>query len=543
MINTCYNACRQLVPVKVRKTEYAENEIYIHSLYCDNDIQVEKLAGPYNDNIKNVIDDMIENQTSRFLLVSRDINAIEKTALALSGVWLDSDNENYAKPSEYICDEDPNMDNYFAEISFNKKGCIRELQACREKMYRNILITDIDMVAVGDKEDALMSLGDFDKVFVVVSPEQMHTELAARLIFEAGFTRLDVPELQDSYYESLWGFLLENDIYKLEANVDISHINRMLHRKFGNQFSEEIIVKVMDMAINKAALDNRNVVSLSDFSDVLDIGSESAVETLQQSVGQIEFKKLVKEYSALANETKLNPKLKTGYENMIFWGNPGTGKTTSAMRFSQIMAEEGFGNGRLVVAERKDLIGRYMGQTAPKIAENFTSAKGGVLFVDEAGFLLDESDYSREAVREFVRYMELYPDVSVVFALYPDEVPLFMNMDSGLESRIKRMVHFEDYTEKELIGIAEYMFHKQGYRMDAACGDVIAEYVKKQKMVLKKQFGNARTIRKLVDAAIVALSFRHVEEQNKLLLVKAGDIEEGISRLKEIKNDKTEFGF
>jgi hypothetical protein len=147
--------------------------------------------------------------------------------------------------------------------------------------------------------------------------------------------------------------------------------------------------------------------------------------------------------------------------------------------------------------------------------------------------------------------MELYPDVSVVFALYPDEVPLFMNMDSGLESRIKRMVHFEDYTEKELIGIAEYMFCKQGYRMEAACEEVISEYVKKQKIVLKQQFGNARTIRKLVDAAIVAISFRHVEEQdvtegknvNKLMLVKAEDIKEGISRLKEIKKDKTVFGF
>jgi hypothetical protein len=264
-----------MMPVKIRKTEYVDEGVYIHSLSCDNDIPVEKLAGPYNDNISHIIDDMTENQTSRFLLVSRDTNSIEKTALVLSGVWLDSDSENYAKPSEYICDDAPNLDNYIAEISFSEKECVRELQACRTRAYRNILIKDMDMTATGEREDCLMSLKDFDKVFVAVSPEQMHTALVARLIFEADFTILEVPELSDSYYECLWEFLLENDVYELDEDVDIAYINRMLHRKFGSAFSEEIIAKAIDMAISKAEKTYRNRVNLSDFSEVLEAGAES----------------------------------------------------------------------------------------------------------------------------------------------------------------------------------------------------------------------------------------------------------------------------
>jgi adenylate kinase family enzyme len=214
-------------------------------------------------------------------------------------------------------------------------------------------------------------------------------------------------------------------------------------------------------------------------------------------------------------EMQRNPKLDMRYENMVFSGNPGAGKTTAAEMYAQILSEEGLGNGKLVVAERKDLIGGYLGQTAPKIAECFTEAKGGVLFVDEAGFFLNGDDYTTEAVREFVRYMECCPDVSVIFALYPYELNDFLNLDAGLSSRIKKVVDFEDYSDEELVRIAGTMFKEQGYTLGDRTESAVKDYIKEQKNANPDNFGNARSIRTLVDAAIVEISFRHIEEIEK----------------------------
>ena len=137
-----------------------------------------------------------------------------------------------------------------------------------------------------------------------------------------------------------------------------------------------------------------------------------------------------------------------------------------------------------------------------------------MLFVDEAGFFLQENrgGFACEAMKEFVRYMEIYQDVVVIFALYPHETEGFMQLDAGLSSRIGRIVKFENYTEDELIEIGNKMCEKRGYQMDKTVEAEIKSYLTERKKELKEMFGNAREMRKLVEAAIMAKSVRCYEE-------------------------------
>jgi len=187
------------------------------------------------------------------------------------------------------------------------------------------------------------------------------------------------------------------------------------------------------------------------------------------------------------------------------------------------MSEEGQSNGSFIMASRKDVIGEYVGQTAPKVAKLFHQARHGVLFIDEAGFLLQESrsSFNSEAIKEFVRYMELYQDVTVVFALYPNEVDDWMQLDAGLSSRIGRIVKFENYSTAELLQIGQSMCQDRGYQMAKEAIPEICTYLEKRRQALKENFGNAREIRKLVEAAIVAKSVRCFDlsaEKNEELL-------------------------
>jgi adenylate kinase family enzyme len=393
---------------------------------------------------------------------------------------------------------------------------MQELEACRKKGYRNILFTDCDM-AKSEREamDLIMSSVDFDKVFVAMTKKQLNNELASKLIFEDGFEKLEIPKLDDRYYECVSIYLNETGTVVFDDGLSVKKLNRTLHKKFGQMYSEEIISTAIDMAITEAEKDGRSFVREDDFNGVMECGKESIVSKLFGSVGRENFKAVVRESIALGREMQRNPKLDMRYENMVFSGKPGSGKTTAAEMYAQILSEEGLGNGKLVIAEKKDLIGSYLGQTAPKIAERFNEAKGGVLFVDEAGFFLGGDDYTTEAVREFVRYMECCPDVSVIFALYPHELNSFINLDAGLSSRIKRVVDFEDYSDEELVKIAGTMFKEQGYILGEGTENALKDYIEKQKNANPDNFGNARCMRKAVDASIVEISFRHIEEQKK----------------------------
>ena len=190
--------------------------------------------------------------------------------------------------------------------------------------------------------------------------------------------------------------------------------------------------------------------------------------------------------------------------HMSFTGNPGTGKTTVAQRMSQILHRLGYlRKGHVVTATRDDLVGQYVGHTAPKTKEMLKRAQGGVLFIDEAYYLYkpdNERDYGAEAIEILLQEMEnRRMEVVVIFAGYKDRMDSFYSSNPGLSSRVAHHLDFPDYSNADLMAIAGLLLDAQQYRFSAEAEQAFAEYI-----MLRRQlpfFANARSIRNALDRA------------------------------------------
>mgnify|MGYP001375135486 FL=1 len=190
--------------------------------------------------------------------------------------------------------------------------------------------------------------------------------------------------------------------------------------------------------------------------------------------------------------------------HMSFTGNPGTGKTTVAQRMSQILHRLGYlRKGHVVTATRDDLVGQYVGHTAPKTKEMLKRAQGGVLFIDEAYYLYkpdNERDYGAEAIEILLQEMEnRRTEVVVIFAGYKDRMDSFYSSNPGLSSRVAHHLDFPDYSNADLMAIAGLLLDAQQYRFSAEAEQAFAEYI-----TLRRQlpfFANARSIRNAIDRA------------------------------------------
>ena len=190
--------------------------------------------------------------------------------------------------------------------------------------------------------------------------------------------------------------------------------------------------------------------------------------------------------------------------HMCFTGNPGTGKTTVAVRMAEILARLGYlRGGHLVVATRDDLVGQYIGHTAPKTREVLRRAMGGVLFIDEAYYLYrpeNERDYGQEAIEILLQAMENERhDLVVILAGYKDRMDRFFQSNPGMASRIAHHIDFPDYTEEELFAIGERMLSAMQYRFAPAAVPAFREYIARR--IRQPRCANARSIRNALDRA------------------------------------------
>ena len=190
--------------------------------------------------------------------------------------------------------------------------------------------------------------------------------------------------------------------------------------------------------------------------------------------------------------------------HMSFTGNPGTGKTTVALRMAQILHRLGYvRKGHLVAVTRDDLVGQYIGHTAPKTKEILKKAMGGVLFIDEAYYLYrpeNERDYGQEAIEILLQVMENQrDDLVVILAGYADRMQTFFRSNPGLSSRIAHHVEFPDYTAGELEQIAQSMLAQMQYRLSPSGLEALREYIPRR--MSQPHFANARSIRNALDRA------------------------------------------
>lgn len=371
--------------------------------------------------------------------------------------------------------------------------------------------------------------------FIQLKEEQVNSPWARLLMRNREFELIHLPKRKADYYVAVMKELLEGERYKLEAGLEPEEVVQVLKNKDGKYFSEEALAWSLDMAV-RSAQDKGEMHYLARKDLGMEEDRESTLQKLNKLTGLRNMKTMAREMAAFVKEQRRNPRLRDICWHMIFKGNPGTGKTMCAKMVSKIRGECGQGNGVFISATRKDIIGEHVGQTAPQIAGLFDKARNGVLFVDEAGFLLHDqrASYNQEAIKEFVRYMELYQDVTVIFALYPREVEEWLGLDAGLSSRISRIVDFEDFEEEELVKIAGDMCQDRGYRIEEDVQEKIQEYCNMRKKLLGEKFGNAREMRKLVEGAIIARSIRCYDEaakEGENLLLKTVDFEQGINKL------------
>jgi probable Rubsico expression protein CbbX len=190
--------------------------------------------------------------------------------------------------------------------------------------------------------------------------------------------------------------------------------------------------------------------------------------------------------------------------HMCFTGNPGTGKTTVAMKMATILHRLGYvRKGHVVSVTRDDLVGQYIGHTAPKTKEILKKAMGGVLFIDEAYYLYrpeNERDYGQEAIEIMLQVMENNrDDLVVILAGYKDRMDTFFKSNPGMSSRIAHHIDFPDYQDDELLAIARTMVGQMHYALDAKAEQAMAEYIGLRKQ--QPHFANARSVRNALDRA------------------------------------------
>ena len=225
-------------------------------------------------------------------------------------------------------------------------------------------------------------------------------------------------------------------------------------------------------------------------------------------VGLVPVKTRIREIAALLLVDKLRAShgLSAGAPtlHMCFTGNPGTGKTTVALRVAQVLHHLGYvRTGHVVAVTRDDLVGQYIGHTAPKTREVLKRAMGGVLFIDEAYYLYkpeNERDYGAESIEILLQVMENQrDDLVVVLAGYKDRMARFFESNPGMSSRIAHHIDFPDYGDAELFTIASLMLDNMNYTFSEDARQAFAEYVELRRR--RPHFANARSIRNALDRA------------------------------------------
>ncbi len=264
---------------------------------------------------------------------------------------------------------------------------------------------------------------------------------------------------------------------------------------------------VDDDAVLKTAMKN--------IDDMIGLGG--AKRDIKQNIAVARFNRAKEELGVAANPIS---------RHMVFTGNPGTGKTTFAREVAKVYHALGFiEKPEVHEVKREDLVAGFVGQTALKTKEEIEKAKGGILFIDEAYALSrgsegggggDSKDFGREAIDTLVAAMENMRDnLIVIVAGYTDPMKNFIEANPGLKSRFMTYINFEDYDQKDLTAIMDFMLKERGYTIEPEARNYAIQMIEDERIRAKKDFGNGRTVRNLVEKVEKELALR-LEEENKL---------------------------
>ena len=313
-----------------------------------------------------------------------------------------------------------------------------------------------------------------------------------------------------------------------------SELNDMYDLWYSNKLKNSIFpqYKNVDSVRSKIIKDEPKGSSYDELMEM--IGLERAKNVIRQALDYNKAQKLFADKGGVFDRTSMH---------MVFTGNPGTAKTSVARLFAQIMKDNGVLTvGKLVECGRADLVGKYVGWTAPTVKRKFKEAEGSVLFIDEAYSLVDDRDgmYGDEAINTIVQEMENHrDDVVVIFAGYPDKMEQFLQKNPGLRSRIAYHVPFDDYNVEELCDIADLIAKKRGLILADDAREKLNEVFS---VALKdSDYGNGRYVRNVLEKAkmaqasrLVKMDYRSVTNEDVRTII-ASDIEMPVKKAEKMR--------
>lgn len=423
---------------------------------------------------------------------------------------------------------------------------LEKLNKEEPKIYKEGIIV-IDLTDIRrDLNDARKSIEEMmqkmpDKVFIILEDEYMEGETNAVFIEHFSWAmKIDLisNEEKEKYIrrfmklnklvcsESTIKEIADNPYYKVKNKL----LNILVNCKMNQNNSVEI-------TLNKRKKD-----------EAKEKKKQTGLEELEELIGLDEVKQQLKKiinYIKVSKNRKNLPML-----HMAFTGNPGTGKTTVARIVGKIFAEEKILSDKniFVEAQRNDLIGKYVGHTAPKTQDMINKSKGGVLFIDEAysiaSYIQDEGgrDYGAECIATLLKGMEDYRDnLCVILAGYSKEMQDMLNVNPGFESRVQFIIEFPDYTSEELYIIFKQLCKKEKYKISPNIKKVLIQHFDIVRN--NKNFSNARYIRSLFEKIKIEQANRVINEDKNNNLIKFGDIISVIGKVKCEEKKKKRIGF
>lgn len=381
--------------------------------------------------------------------------------------------------------------------------------------------------AAGHREEQ----GPLD-LFIALQPGQVDLELLEELRFTYGFQVARVGQPDQDYLRRFLRDCGESLLTPIDKLADLDQVIAHTRRCRGKAFCESDLESLVAWAVQRHA---QTPLKTKDLLFTPFKGGQEGWSALKRMTGLEAVKETLRRLLASAiledRRRQAGKNVRPFCRNLAFAGPPGTGKSVTARLAAQILREEGCGTGRFVEAGREQLIGTYLGETSPKIAELFEQARGGVLFIDEAGALLDggQDIYAAEAVNALVRHMELEPETMVILATYPEEMKRLLASNPGLKSRVAQVLEFPAYDDGRLWEIFQGFAREEGYDLPQGAEDVCRDFLSALRRQDSQGFGNGREVRRLFQGAVEELALRALDTGAETLTLQ--DLEAAAKRL------------